>query len=102
MCIFCSIIVREIPSTPVYEDENYIVINDIKPQARIDMLLIPKKHIPTIIDLQDNDRDVMGGLLLLARDIGEKMGFSGFRLQFNVGETCGQEVPHVHVHLLVE
>jgi len=102
MCIFCSIISREIPSIPVYEDEKYIVINDIKPQARIDILLIPKKHIEAIFALEDSDRDLMGGLLLLARDIGKKMNFPGYRLQFNVGEACGQEVPHIHVHLLVD
>ncbi len=60
MCLFCSIIAHEIPSTPVYEDENYIVIDDLHPKARIHMLLIPKRHIPTISLMTDSDRDTIG------------------------------------------
>lgn len=55
MCLFCSIIAREIPVTPVYEDEHYIVLNDIHPKARVHMLLIPKRHIATISDMADSD-----------------------------------------------
>lgn len=102
MCIFCSIVSREIPSDFVYEDENYIVINDIRPQARVDMLLIPKKHIETVADLHNEDRDIMGGLLLLARDMAKKMNFPGYHVLFNVGKTGGQEVMHIHAHLLVD
>jgi histidine triad (HIT) family protein len=76
MCIFCSIIAHEIPSTPVYEDENYIVINDLHPKARVHMLLIPKKHIPTISDMLDSDQDTIGGLFLIARDLANKMQIS--------------------------
>lgn len=76
MCIFCSIIAREIPSTPVYEDENYIVINDLYPKARVHMLLIPKKHIPTISDMIDSDQNIIGGLFLIARDLACNMQIS--------------------------
>ncbi len=100
MCIFCSIIAHEIPSIPVYEDENYIVINDLYPKARVHMLLIPKKHIPTISDMNDTDKDTVGGLFLIARDLAHKMQISGYKLQFNVGKDGGQEVMHIHLHFL--
>jgi histidine triad (HIT) family protein len=60
MCLFCSFVSREIPVTLVYEDENYIVLNDIQPKARIHMLLIPKRHIETISQVQDSDQLVIG------------------------------------------
>lgn len=100
MCLFCSIIAREIPSVPVYEDEDYIVLHDIHPKARVHMLLIPKRHISAISDMADSDRDAIGGLFLLARDLAHKMEISGYNLQFNVGKEGGQEIMHVHLHLL--
>lgn len=60
MCLFCSIISHEIPSNPLYEDENYIVINDLHPKDRIHMLLLPKKHITAISDMTDVDREIIG------------------------------------------
>lgn len=60
MCLFCSISSHEIPSTPVYEDENYIVLHDIHPKARVHMLLVPKRHIATISDMADEDGEVIG------------------------------------------
>lgn len=84
MCLFCSIIARDIPVTPVYEDENYIVLNDIHPKARIHMLLVPKQHIETISDMEDSDQMMVGGLFLLARDLSRQMGIPGYKLQFNV------------------
>ncbi|OIP52042.1 histidine triad nucleotide-binding protein [Candidatus Gracilibacteria bacterium CG2_30_37_12] len=100
MCIFCSIIAHEIPSTPVYEDENYIVINDLHPKARIHMLVIPKKHIATISDMTNVDQNIVGGLFLIARDLAHKIQISGYKLQFNVGKDGGQEVMHIHLHFL--
>lgn len=102
MCIFCSVISREIPSDFVYEDENYIVINDIHPKARVHILLIPKRHVASIADMADSDRDTVGGLFLLARDLGHKMNIPGYRLQFNIGKEGGQEVMHLHLHFLAD
>ncbi|MDD2565316.1 MAG: histidine triad nucleotide-binding protein [Candidatus Gracilibacteria bacterium] len=99
-CIFCKIINKEIPVETVFEDDNYIVINDIHPKAKVHMLLIPKKHIETINDLENNDRNLVGGLLLLARDLSKKLNIQGYKLQFNVGEAGGQEVMHIHLHFL--
>lgn len=84
MCLFCSIIARDIPVTPVYEDENYIVLNDIHPKARIHMLLIPKQHIESISDMEDSDQAMVGGLFLLARNLSRQMDIPGYKLQFNV------------------
>lgn len=100
MCLFCSIINHEIPTTPVYEDEEYLVINDIHPKARVHMLLIPKRHIESIADLEDTDSDLIAGLFLLARNLGKQMNIFGYRLQFNVGKDGGQEVMHIHLHFL--
>lgn len=100
MCLFCAIIAGEIPSAPVYENENYIVLNDIHPKARIHMLLIPKRHIPAISDMDDSDQDTIGGLFLLARDLARRMDIPGYKLQFNVGKEGGQEIMHIHLHLL--
>ena len=99
-CIFCKLIAREYPVNPVYEDDDYIVINDIHPLSRIHMLLIPKRHIEAISDLGDSDRDTVGGLFLLARDLGRKMDMPGYKLQFNVGKDGGQEVMHIHLHMM--
>lgn len=108
MCLFCSIINHDIPTTPVYEDEKYLVINDIHPKARVHMLLIPKRHIESIADLEDTDSNLVAGLVRLARDLGNRMSIPRYRLEFNVGkmiegytgENEGQEVMHVHLHFL--
>lgn len=102
MCLFCSISSHEIPSTPIYEDENYIVLHDIHPKARVHMLLVPKRHIATISDMADEDGEMIGGLFLLARDLSHKMNISGYKLQFNVGREGGQEIMHVHLHFLAD
>lgn len=102
MCLFCSIISHEIPSNPLYEDENYIVINDLYPKARIHMLLLPKKHIAAISDMADVDREIIGWLFLLARDLWHKMNIPGYKLQFNVGKEGGQEIMHIHLHFLAD
>ncbi|NDK19809.1 HIT domain-containing protein [Candidatus Gracilibacteria bacterium] len=102
MCIFCSIASHKIPSTLVYEDEKYIVLNDIHPKSRIHMLLIPKKHIESISHMSNEDQETIGGLFLIARNLGHEMQIPGYRLQFNVGKEGGQEVMHVHLHFLAD
>ena len=98
--IFTRIINREVPARFEYEDDKCIVIHDVNPKSRVHLLIIPKKPIPTIMDLSDEDQALMGHLLLLARDMGKKFELEGYKLQFNVGEKGGQEVPHIHLHLL--
>jgi len=101
-CIFCKIINKEIPSEIIFEDEEVIVFKDIKPKAPVHLLIVPKKHIESINEAQEEDKKLIGKLFLVARDFAKKMGVSdsGYKLLINVGEGGGQEVFHLHVHLM--
>lgn len=101
-CLFCKIIAKKIPAKIEYEDENLIVIHDINPQAPFHVLLIPKKHIKRIVDLQEPDLAFVSRLVYQAKILAEKNKFSeaGYRLVFNSGTDGGQSVFHIHLHLL--
>ena len=99
--LFEKIIDKEIPAEIIYEDEVSIVIKDINPQAPTHLLIIPKKVIPKLSDATDNDKDVLGHLMLLAKDISNQLGLDEtFRLVVNNGAKAGQSVFHLHIHLL--
>ena len=98
--IFCKIINKEIPAKIEYEDDICIIIHDINPKAKHHLLLIPKKHIRSIADLKDEESSIISHLILKARDIAKEKGLEGYKLVFNVDEKGGQEVFHVHLHLL--
>ncbi|OGU56978.1 MAG: histidine triad nucleotide-binding protein [Ignavibacteria bacterium GWF2_33_9] len=100
--IFKKIIDRVIPAAIVYEDDLMIAINDIDPKAPTHILIIPKKEIATINDVQENDAELIGKMILRAKNIAIEQGFSedGYRLVFNVNEGGGQAVFHIHLHLL--
>ena len=99
--LFEKIIDKEIPAEIIYEDEMSIVIKDINPQAPTHLLIIPKKVIPKLSDATDNDKDVLGHLMLLAKDISNQLGLDEtFRLVVNNGAKAGQSVFHLHIHLL--
>ena len=101
MTLFEKIIAREIPADLVYEDDLVVAFRDINPQAATHLLVIPRKPIPTLADATDEDEPVLGRLMTVARRLGEREGLSdGYRLIMNVGDDGGQEVPHVHLHLL--
>lgn len=101
-CLFCRIIAKEIPAAAVYETEDVLAFRDINPQAPQHVLVVPKRHIEKLADLSPVDAPVMGQLLVetarVARDLG--MDSQGYRVVINNGETAGQSVWHVHVHLL--
>ena len=101
-CIFCKIANKEIDSDFVYEDDEIIAFKDINPQAPIHILVIPKKHIESIIDLTDEDEMLVGKMYTAVRKIAKKINIeeSGFRLIVNCGKDAGQEVPHLHFHIL--
>jgi len=101
-CLFCKIIAGEIPSDKVYEDDNVFAFKDINPVAPLHVLIIPKKHISTINDLETEDSEVMGSLFLAAKTIAKQQGYhkDGYRTVMNCGEAAGQTVFHVHLHLL--
>ena len=99
--IFTKIIAREIPANIEYEDDEVIVIHDINPQAKTHLLIIPKKEIPTINDLEKDDTQLLANMFFTAKDIAIKKGIEEwYKLQFNVGTLGGQEVFHIHLHLL--
>lgn len=98
--IFSKIIDRELPADIIYEDERCIVIKDINPQARVHLLIIPKKPIATLFNLKPVDKDLMGHMMLLLPQLAESQGLDGFKTQINTGESGGQEVFHIHIHLL--
>lgn len=101
-CIFCKIAAGDIPSEIVHEDERVVAFRDTNPQAPTHVLVIPRKHIPTINDLADADADDVGRLFLAAAEIAKQEGIdqSGYRLTVNCMEGAGQSVFHVHLHLL--
>ena len=99
--IFDKIISREIPSDIVYEDEQILGFRDINPQAPHHILIIPKKRIKSINDIKESDTELVGKLVLVAKQIASSLGFSedGYRLVFNCNEHGGQTVYHIHLHL---
>lgn len=100
--IFTKIINKEIPAQIEFEDDFCIVIHDIHPQAPVHLLIIPKKEIPTIMEAKDEDQALLGHLMLVARNMGKKLGLEGYKLVYNVGKKGGQEIFHIHLHLLGE
>ena len=102
MTLFEKIISREIPADIVYEDELVLAFNDINPKAPTHVLIIPKKPIPRIAEAEPEDHQVLGHLLLNAREVAGELGLheKGFRLVFNNGHDAGEAVPHLHLHIL--
>ena len=102
MTLFEKIIAREIPADIVYEDDLVLAFNDINPQAPTHVLVIPKKPIARIAEAEPEDHQVLGHLLLKAREIAADLGLheNGFRLVINNGKNGGESVPHLHLHIL--
>ncbi len=98
--LFTKIINRQIPAKIAYEDGDYIAIHDISPQAPVHILVIPKKVIPTINDITDDDRELIGGMFRVASKIMKELGHTDFRTVFNCGPGAQQTVFHLHMHVL--
>ncbi|MBU6954694.1 MULTISPECIES: histidine triad nucleotide-binding protein [unclassified Hahella] len=100
--IFSKIIKREIPADIIYEDEFCLAFNDINPQAPVHFLVIPKKPIATINDIEEQDRELVGHLYIAAAKIAQEKGFAddGYRVVMNCNENAGQTVFHIHLHVL--
>lgn len=99
-CIFCNIIKKEIPSSIEYEDENVMVFHDIRPKAALHLLIVPKKHIESVNHAQEEDKGLMGECIMVAQKVAAQKALQGYKLHINVGKEGGQEVGHVHMHLL--
>ena len=100
--IFCKIIRGEIPAKKVYEDDFVFAFYDIHPIAPVHILIIPKKHIESVNDLEEGDVEIMGNMFLAAKKIAFELGIAekGYKLLVRTGRDGGQEVPHIHMHLL--
>jgi len=99
-CIFCKIINKEIPAQIILENDNLIVLQDIKPSAPFHHLIIPKNHIRSIMDLKEKDREIISELIFTAKIDAEKANLKGYKLSFNVGKEGGQLIDHLHLHLM--
>ena len=101
-CIFCKIIKGEIPSNKVYEDEEILAFNDINPAAPIHVLVIPKKHITSLAEMEDGDEKIVGKIYKVINEISKQLGVKekGYRVIVNCGKDGGQAVGHLHFHLL--
>lgn len=101
-CIFCKIIHKEIPSKIIYEDDLVLAFDDINPQAPFHILIIPKKHYSTLFDIDENDKELIGHIFIVARNIAKQMGINerGFRIVMNCNQDAGQTIYHIHFHLL--
>jgi len=100
MNIFRKIIDRQIPAKIVYEDEKALAFRDISPQAPVHILIVPKQDIAKVADMKAQDRELVGHLIFVAREIAAKEKLEDFRLVINNGSSAGQSVFHLHVHLL--
>jgi len=101
-CIFCQIASGKIPSDIVYHDKEIIAFRDINPQAPRHLIIIPKKHIPSLDQMKEGDAALMGRMVAIASKLAKDEGVAGkgYRLAINCGKEGGQLVPHLHMHLL--
>ncbi len=100
-CLFCKIVAGEIPSKKVFEDDLTYAFRDINPQAPTHILVVPRKHIASLAELEPTDRDLIGYLHLVAGRLAKSEGLAkGYRTVINTGSDGGQTVDHLHVHLL--
>jgi len=101
-CIFCKIVKGEIPSKKVYEDDEVLAFHDIDPIAKIHILVIPKKHISSLLELKNEDKELLSHIFEKINEVAKIEGIdkSGFRVISNVGEDGGQSVKHLHFHIL--
>ena len=100
-CLFCKIIEGEIPSNKIYEDDKIFCFHDIDPQAPVHCLMIPKKHISSIDDVQDEDAEILSYMMLKIKDVAAQLGLqNGSRVGINCGADGVQTVQHLHLHIL--
>jgi histidine triad (HIT) family protein len=101
-CVFCSIVEKSEPADIVHEDNDLIVFKDINPKAPVHVLLVPKQHIATVNDLEEQHTALMGKLFLTAKRLAEQWSIAqqGYRLTVHVGRGGGQLIDHIHMHLL--
>lgn len=99
-CVFCKIVNKEVAADIIYEDDQFVVFHDIRPKAPFHVLIVPKQHMESLKDLKKGDVRMAGELLITAKEVAKEQGLEGYKLSMNVGKEGGQEVDHIHLHLL--
>jgi len=101
-CIFCKIVNKEIPAKVVYEDDRIVAFDDINPQAPVHVLLIPKEHFVSLNDIPEEKKELLGHIMSKARQVAQEKGVkeSGYRIVLNTARDSGQDVLHIHFHVL--
>ncbi len=101
-CLFCKIVKGEIPSSKVYEDDDFYAFLDINPAAKVHVLVVPKIHIALLNDIDESNIDLVGRILLVGKKIAKQQGLSenGYRFTFNCKSDAGMEISHIHLHIL--
>ena len=103
-CVFCDIVAGKIPATILYQDDKSIAFRDIHPQAPTHFLVIPKEHVPSVEELSGKHQDLAAHLIFVCHEVAKREGLAavekGYRLVMNYGREGGQEVPHVHLHVI--
>lgn len=99
-CIFCKIVNKEAPADIIYEDDKIIAFKDVNPYAPIHLLIVPRKHIPSVNHVEIDDKALIGDLILAAQKIAKEKNLKGYKLLINVGRSAGQIIDHLHIHLL--
>ncbi|HET7307634.1 MAG TPA: histidine triad nucleotide-binding protein [Gammaproteobacteria bacterium] len=101
-CLFCKIIAGELPGDIVFQNDEFVAFRDINPQAPTHLLIVPRRHIPTLNDLTDKDAGLTGRLSLVAKELATREGIAedGYRVVMNCNAGAGQTVWHIHMHLL--
>ncbi len=101
-CLFCKISKGEIPTDFVYQDEDFVAFKDTNPKAPVHILIVTKKHLSSLNEAEEEDKALLGKGLLMAKEIAQKQGVakSGYRIGINCGKEAGQEVFHLHIHLM--
>ncbi|MBF0591828.1 MAG: histidine triad nucleotide-binding protein [Nitrospirae bacterium] len=101
-CIFCKVANKEIKATIVYEDDQVVAFDDLNPQGPMHVLIIPRKHIPTILEITSEDTALVGHMFEVANRIAKERGFAqrGFRMVINCNAEAGQSVYHIHMHAI--
>jgi len=101
-CIFCRIVAKEVDSRIAYEDEEVVAFHDINPQASVHILVVPRRHIPTLNDATEAEQALLGKMVLVAQRLAKELGVAetGYRLVLNTNRGAGQSIFHIHLHLL--
>ncbi len=101
-CIFCKIANGYLKTDFIFEDENFVVFKDLNPQAPVHLLLVPKQHIVSINDVDDENKKFLANSFVTIKHVSQKLGFdkTGYRTVINTGKDSGQEVQHIHFHIL--